>query len=314
MTENIETLFKEFIKEQEYSSKLSPVTLDGYQYAFKLFLQIMPGTGLEDLTDKIMTEFFERLEKRERKVGRGYTKKGIKSSTVATYRSKLNKFFGWLEMKGKIKKNPFRLMEYPNVVYEDKKFLRKEELEKIFMAMGIGIPWKNPFVAKRNIAIITTLLYCGLRKGELLGLKVLDIDFGRKELTVRAETSKSRINRIVPLNPELIRKLEDYLEERKKRTSVSTSFFTSNNEDRELSEDGFKHLIAFLVDKSGVKFHAHQFRHTFAVNMLNKGCDIAKLKQLMGHKDIRMTASYVRCLPSSMMRNDVNMLTIDDMV
>ncbi|RJO59499.1 hypothetical protein C4546_01995 [Candidatus Parcubacteria bacterium] len=59
---------------------------------------------------------------------------------------------------------------------------------------------------------------------------------------------------------------------------------------------------------------AHQFRHTFAVNVLNNGSDIAKLKQLLGHRDIRMTATYLRCLPTSAMRGDVETLTLDNLV
>lgn len=124
----------------------------------------------------------------------------MKRSTIATYRSKLHKFFGRLKIKKCIKENPFDSMNYPNVRYEDKKFLKKEQIETILTAIDIKIEWRNHLVQKRNMAIICTLFCCGLRKSELLGLKTYDIDLGRKILTVRAETSKSKIDRVVPLN------------------------------------------------------------------------------------------------------------------
>jgi site-specific recombinase XerD len=66
--------------------------------------------------------------------------------------------------------------------------------------------------------------------------------------------------------------------------------------------------------ETGLDFHPHQFRHTFAVNMLNAGTDIYKLKQLLGHTDIRMTASYLRGLPVKSMQQDVERLVIEKCV
>ena len=314
MKKNLKQLHAEFIEEQRYSAKLSPETLRGYQSAFDLLQKIIPTIDPETISEKTMTEFFKQLETRERMVGRGKIKKGVRKSTIATYRSKLNTFFEWLKRRGIIKKNPFNNMEYPDVRYEDIKFLKKEEVEKIITAITMNIKWANHLVQKRNMAIFCILLCCGLRKGELLGLKTYDIDLERKIITVRAETSKSKIERTIPLNSLAIRNLEDYVNERKKRNYSTSHFLVSNNRDDGFTSHGFKHLINLLNEKSGVNFHAHQLRHTFAINMLNQGCDIAKLKQLMGHRDIRMTAVYLRCLPTSAMRQDVELLTLDNLI
>jgi len=314
MKQNIVQLHEEFMQEQEFSSRLSPETLRGYQHTFDLLIKIIPTITLEMLSEKTMTEFFKRLETRERIVGRGIKKKGIKKSTVGTYWSKLNKFFRWLEIKGKIKENPFRNMACPNVRYEEIQYLKKEQIERILTAMTFQITWKNIFIQKRNIAMFCILLCCGLRKGELLGLKLLDIDLQRKTLTVRAETSKSKTTRTIPLNTTALIKLEDYINELGEREYSSPFLFVSNNKNEKLTGYGFIHLIKTLNRKSGIKFHAHQLRHTFAVNMLNMGCDLAKLKQLMGHRDIRMTALYLRCLPTNAMRQDIEALTLDNLV
>lgn len=314
MKQDLLQLHKEFMQEQKFSAKLSSETLRGYQHTFDLLVKIMPTITLEIISEKTMTEFFKRLELRERMVGRGIIKKGVKKSTIATYRSKLNKFFQWLKLKGKIKENPFDFMEYPNVRYEDIKWLKKEEVERILTAMEFRIPWKNLFIQKRNIAMFCVLLCCGLRKGELLGVKILDINLQRRILTVRAATSKSRIDRTIPLNSLVLRKLEDYIDELKKKNYSSPYFFVSENKDEKFTDHGFKHLIDKLNKESGTKFHAHQLRHTFAINMLNGGCDLAKLQQLLGHKDIRMTAVYLRCIPTSAMRQDVEAITLDNLI
>ncbi|MBI3626725.1 site-specific integrase [Candidatus Uhrbacteria bacterium] len=74
--------------------------------------------------------------------------------------------------------------------------------------------WKNNLVKKRNIAMFSTFLFTGLRKGELLGLRLDDVDLEKKELRVRAETSKSRRQRLLPIHGDLCKILLDYLDER----------------------------------------------------------------------------------------------------
>lgn len=311
---DLNSLFQQFINECKYSSKLRVETIRGYENTFKLFMSLMSTAKLEYLTDEYMVEFFNRLSNRQRLVGRGELRKDVKRSTIATYRSKLNSFCKWLEKKKYIKLNPFYGMPYPKVDYIDRKFLKSEEVSPIFLAVNHTIKWENNFVKKRNIAIFSTLLYTGVRKGELLGLKILNVDLDRNMLLINAETSKSGIDRYIPMTDQLVLVMKDYLEELKKRNLKCPNLFISSTDDTPLTSAGLKHLVNKVIEESGVNFHLHRFRHTFAVNLLKQGYDVAVLKQLMGHRDIRMTASYLRCLPSDITSANINKLTLANLV
>lgn len=310
---SLEHLHQQFLTEQRYSTRLSPVTLRGYALCFQLFQSLMPQATLDQLIPATMTEFFRRLETRSRGIGQR-ERRGVKASTIATYRSKLNRFFTWLRAKGHIAHNPFAAMPYPIVHYEDRKYLTRSEVERIFSALVLTADWRTAFVRKRNIALFSTFLYTGLRKGELLALRGTDLDVQRRELTVCAETSKSRLRRVIPINSKLFIALSDYVAERRLQRVTSEYLFVSVARQRPLSADGLKHLTEYVKRLSGVRFHLHQFRHTFAVNFLNNGGDVTKLKQLLGHRDIRMTCVYLRCLPTSAMRADVETLTLDHLL
>jgi len=314
MRRDIRTLHIEFIKECEFVARLSPETIRGYKECFHIFIKLIPNCELQMINTQLMIEFFKRLEKRTRIIGRGTKVKGVKKSTIATYRNRLNRYFNWLVLKGHLKDNPFRHMEYPNVTYLDRKFLKKEHIEKIFTSVYLNIKWKNAFIKKRNLALLYILLCCGIRRGELLGLKSYDIDMDRRVITVRAETSKSKRDRVLPLNTTTIEVLIEYIKERQKVGCSTSFFFVSSNHDGGLSSSGLKHLINKINESSGVKFHVHQFRHTFAINLLNNGCDIVKLKNLLGHSDIRMTTVYLRCLPTGSMKADVELITFDNLI
>jgi site-specific recombinase XerD len=306
-------LQEEFVKQLRFSTRLAAPTLRGYQQVFALLNQTMPNLGAQQFSPEAMTEFFRRLDARPRFV-RGRESRGVKASTVATYRSKLNRFCDWLKARGEIEMNPFSAMPYPRVEYEDRKYLERSQVERVLATVALGTLWRDRLVRRRNAALFAVLLYTGVRKGELLGLRVMDLDLNRLELTVRAETSKSRMRRVVPINATLCVALEDYFGERQRRGFQCEYVFTSGQADRPFTAEGLKHLVNQVRRLSGVQFHLHQFRHTFAVNLLNRGGDIAKLKQLLGHRDIRMTSSYLRCLPTSAMRTSVENITLDTLL
>jgi integrase/recombinase XerD len=145
-----------------------------------------------------------------------------------------------------------------------------------------------------------------------MSLQIRDIDFERKILTVRAETSKSKTTRQIPLHSTTIMYLKDYLVARKHYTTPY--LIVSSSQDEKLTNDGLKHVIQVLRNSSGVSFHVHQLRHTFAVNFLKSSNNIAKLKQLLGHKNISMTMIYLRCLPVDELRGDIETMSIDSFI
>ncbi len=310
MKKDLPQLFDEFIFECEFVRKTRPETLQGYRNSFSTLNKICPDITIENVNTAQIIQFFKTLEQRKRIVGKGVVKVGIKKSTVASHWNKLNSFFRWMNMKGYMNQNPFSSLGCPRPIYEDKKFLKKEEIEKIVTAILTGS--STTLLLKRNLAIFYLLIFCGLRREELVLLQIRDIDFDRKELIVRAETSKSQRTRLLPLHSQVVMSLKDYLKERKEYTSQYLIISASN--DDKLSYDGLKHLVKKLCRMSGVNFHLHQFRHTFAVNFLVTNNNVVKLSQLLGHRDISTTMGYLRCLPTKELRSDVENMSIDNFI
>ena len=311
MRKDLQQLFNEFLYEAEFVRKVRPNTLLGYLNTFRLFIKIVPDASLNTLSSASLTEFFKVLQKRQRVVGKGHIKTGLKKSSAASYWSKLNMFFGWLLLKGYININPFDKLSYPTPSYDDRKFLKKEDIEKIITAVHTHHD-NNIFILKRNLVLFYILLFCGLRREEVMLLQIRDIDLEKKILTVRGNTSKSGRSRQLPLHSTTLMYLKDYLATRSKYTTPY--LIVSSKQDKALALDSLKGLVNKIKEHSGVSFYLHQFRHTFAVNFLNSSNNIAKLKQLLGHKSIAMTMIYLRCLPVDELRNDIETMSIDKMI
>jgi len=266
----------------------------GYTHVFLLFLKICPDVTLETLSLETMTRFYKTLQTRERVVGRNTIKTGIKDSTIDTYSSKLHKFFEWLVNHKHMEQNPLKGVKRAPPVYDDSKILRKEEIDKLRVAIEHN--QRNLLQVKRDRAMLITELLTGIRRSELLGLHVTDIDLERRLLNVRGETSKSKRTRKIRIVRELLRVLDDYLQERRRHTYTTPFVFVSLTRDRGLSHDGIKHWVATLSRRAGVKFHLHQFRHTFACNAYAACKDPLAIQALLGHNSLRMTMKYLRSL------------------
>ena len=309
---SLKEIYELFVKYKLHAFCNSKDTIRSYRQNFDLLLQFNPGIKLQDLTEETIVNFLEFLNTRKRKVGKLEVIRSYKNSSIAVVRSRLNAFFNWLVERHYIEVNPFEKIPYPKVSYTDRRAYSPKEFEAICYAINTKIQWANLLIKKRNIALVMFLSFTGVRKEELLGLRLEDIDMERKFAIVRAETSKSKQTRIIPINLELMPYLEDYLNYRK--DYLTLSFWVSGTTDHCFTEHGAKHLVKLLSRVTKINCHLHRFRHTFATNYYRSTHDIVGLKKLMGHRSLKMTLSYLRSLPDEHVIEQIQKMSVDEFV
>jgi site-specific recombinase XerD len=300
------SLFGKFIEEQQYQARRSPETLRGYTRAFQMLLKFKPDIALSDLTDLTLTQFFRFLDDKNN---------GIKSSTIATYRSKLNTFFDWLIKKKELQENPFINIPYPVVLYNDRRYFTKEEFEKVLAALQTT-SWQSLFIKKRNTLIVYIGFYTGLRSNEIIGLQLRDIcenTKGGKYFYIRGETSKSKKDRNVPIHHQLEIMIQDYLQDRNKLKYTTPALLVSVKKDVAITKGTIKNIVKLIKRGSKVKFHMHRLRHTFAANVYRQTRDIYAVNRLLGHSTLKMTIQYLRNLPDDGLKESVNEINIEKM-
>ncbi len=302
----------QFIEHCKYTKKLRPATIRGYEASFAIFVKLMPEIKYpNDLEIHIIDKFFSRLSTRTRIVGKRDKRTGVKVSTTRTYWNKLNVFFTWLVDYGYIQKTPLNKNNKPaHPEYNDKKELSIEDIEKLICAIDRGA--KNTLALKRDKALFYLLLYTGMRKGEIIGLRMMDVDLDNGVLRINGNTSKSKRNRILPINKVLEMHLREYIIERNKKKYKTEKFIVSLNKDCGLTEHGYKHWVNKLKLSSGVHFHLHQFRHTFASTLGRKNIGAYKLQKLLGHSDMRMTERYLRSIDVEDLRGEVDKMFVEN--
>ena len=313
MKKDLNKLFVEYIREVQYSRRLSPKTIISYNDAFKNFKNLMPHIVYpSDLSSTGMNEFFRVLDTRKRILNNGEERVGVKGSTIMAYWNKLNSFFVWLQNNHYIEENSLTFIRPKQPVYDDKRALTQVEVKKIITAIEIN--YTNIFLKKRDLVIVYTLLFCGLRKNELISLEVTDIDLGKRIITIRPETSKSKRKRELPIHPKLSSAIKEYFDERKKLKYTTQNLFASSSKDSKLGVNGLNHWTKKMIQISGVKFHLHRFRHTFACGLAKENVGLINMQKLLGHTDSRMTERYLRSIGVEDLRDDINKLNIDNLI
>jgi len=151
--------------------------------------------------------------------------------------------------------------------------------------------------ARRDRAIILTLLDTGLRATELCSLTIGDVDqkMGRIEVKHGPRGgAKGNKGRVVFLGKSARRVLWRYLAEREDGEDPDAPLFLGIF-NRPLNKNGLRQLIAGLGKKAEVKdCYPHRFRHTFAITYLRAGGDLFTLQALLGHSTLDMVRRYAR--------------------
>ena len=296
--------FQDYLLECEYSRGLRPKTIKTYTDVFNFFSKLMPEViHIDDFQPYIIQEFFKRLGIRSKA-----KEKPIKASSVRTYYNKLQAFISWLERNGFVAKGfSKQLVKPPHPKYEDEKALSEQAVSKLISTIHLHTI-DDILMQKRDLVIIYLLLYTGIRRGELLGLSTYDIDFQNKTLFINGKHSKSKKSRYIPLHFTLLTHLKSYLKYRKYMKLTSEALIISTKSDTAFTDHGLKHWVAKYNRNSGVKFHLHQFRHTFACNLAKKNASIVSIKNVLGHSSIRMTEHYLRAIKAESARAHINNL------
>lgn len=276
----IQILSQKFFDYSKYIKGFSVPTIKRYGHVINYFSKFAGITEIEQVTPENSRNFFYH----------GRTELNWTANTFICYHKSLSVFFRWCVKEGCMTRNTMGDIETPKLEKRLPNKLTKQESLKILEIVD-NYPYQNKFLRYRNYAIFATFIMTGLRKKELLSLKLTDVDI--ENLSIFIRQGKGSKDRSVPINYRLAEILSKYLEERKKMNRTCSEFFTSYTHNIGFTQSGLKRLLEKIVKASGIKFTIHKLRHTFATLMLEGGCDIYSLAKMMGHSDIKTTTIYL---------------------
>lgn len=198
----------------------------------------------------------------------------------------LRAFFAWLTDEGEIRDNPMARMKPPRLPEEPPPVLREADFKRLLEVCERD----KTFAGRRDDAVLRVFIDTGVRRGELLGLKVTDVDLDQGLLRV---TGKGSVTRMVPVGAQTVRSIDRYLRARSKQPDASRPELWLGRRGV-LRESGLGDLIRDRGNEAGitVRLHPHLFRHAYAHSMLAAGIQETDLMAVVGWKSREMVARY----------------------
>ncbi len=241
-----------------------------------------------------LQEFTDYLSKRKQNTLEAFTSPVIRSflaslpqdyarNTVLRKIAALRSLAAFLLRQGKLARNPFKLLPAPKREKLLPKFLTLPETDRLIYTAG------NTHFAARDKALFELMYSSGLRRSEVTGLKIRDVDFFNGVVRVLGKGNKERL---VPVTDEALYTLKYYLSTRPNPQPQDALFLNAHG--KPLTGDG----LAFIFKNTAIAAHLarkvtpHSLRHSFATHLLNNGCDLRSLQEMLGHKTLAATQVY----------------------
>lgn len=210
---------------------------------------------------------------------------GAKKASAVTRKRKLASIRGFLKFckdNQIIYGNPADTIEGPIREERDPAILLKTEYKALLQVAGGNT---------RDLAIVMLFLQTGLRVSELVNLKLSDVDFTSREITVRQ--GKGRRDRVVPLVKQAEASLKAYLKVREAQPEYDEVFIARNGTSMDVRT--VRYRIHKYYKAAGIKKKAsvHTLRHTFSTHQIHNGLKLNQLKEVLGHRRMETTYKYV---------------------
>ena len=212
----------------------------------------------------------------------------LSASSVSRHISSLRSFYNYLVREEKIDKNVFSLLKMPKKEKKLPKFFYYNEIEDLINASRGDSPKEI-----RSALILEMLYGTGLRVSELVSIKLQDISFGERKIHILGKGNKERI---AYYNVKVEEKLKRYLKESRPYflKDKNSSYLFVNHLGGKLSVRSVQNFLDELIAKTALQknISPHMLRHSFATHLLNEGCDLLSVQQLLGHESLSATGIY----------------------
>ena len=261
--------FRRYLKRRN----LSLHTVRCYEHQLKRFFTLM-GKPVLAVTAADVRCFIEQLQAQ-----------GRKAKTINCYLNSLRQLYEfWRQEQDAELENPVHL----------KYFLKQDDPLPAVIAPEALDALLSLVKQPRDRAIFLLMLRSGLRVQEVAGLRRKDCDLQGRRLTIRQ--AKNRRERLAYLSADTVEALQAYLRQCP-TTAADQALFVGRKgryKRRGLTVRAIQKLLERYRCRVGLSIRCHQFRHTFASDLLTVGADLVVIQDLLGHRQVQTTQNYCR--------------------
>lgn len=261
----------------KYNKNYSDKTIINYELDLKDYFNFLKVECLDykDVTYNDLMPLFKHFETNK-----------LTNKSIRRHISSIKGFYKYLVNNEIVSANPFIYVNLPKKEQKLPRYLTLSEMLAIFDKMEIKTNYDL-----RDRLILELMYATGVRVSEVINIKVYDIDFYNNSIKVLGKGSKERI---VYYNEVVRDLLSKYMSIYDSLNKKNLEYLFLNQKGDKLTTKGISYIINQVIKKISFNKHItpHMLRHTFATHLLNNGCSVTTVQELLGHSSIGTTGIY----------------------
>lgn len=285
----------EAFSDHQHKRKFSPKTIDHRERSVKDLFAFLTGRGvarLQDVTPDDLEAYRLSLVDRPCKQG-----------TIESYLWSARTFFTWLEKTQRLFVNPTENLTVKRPRKQILPVPTEEEMRKL-----LAHPDTTKPVGLRDRALLETLYCTGVRRGELLNMKIFDPDFDRGMIRVLGKGKKERI---LPLGKQAVHWLKQYMREARRKMvkdQIDVRALWVSKDGDPLSDIRVDQMVRLRAKEACIEtpISLHGIRRACATHMLAHGAHPVQLQMLLGHSSLQTLSHYLQVGIKQMMKTHHN--------
>jgi integrase/recombinase XerD len=275
----MELVIQSYIETLSSRKHSSENTLGAYRSDLRQLASHAEAKGARlwsEVSPEIIASFLDELRRRE-----------YATTSIARKVAAVKSFFAYLVTSGKIQMDPTETLDAPRVEKYTPSALSNDEVERL-LAMARG----DTPAGQRDYAMLECLYSTGMRVTELVMTDVSSLDLARGHIVCRGRGGRERT---LPLKPVAQRALATYLNDGRQSLARETEALALflNHHGQRLTRQGFWLIMKGYAREAGIeRITPHTLRHSFALDMLERGVELRTVQELLGHANISTTQIY----------------------
>ena len=261
--------------------KRSPLTVAAYERDLMEFTAFLRDTEASVSLQAVKPTQIRRY------IAHLFDARGCDSRTVCRKLSSIRALYRFLKITGILENDPAAAIPGPSIAKKRPAPLKVDEVMKLLRTSLAG---RTDAAQRRDNAIMELFYASGLRRAELAGVRLADVDLAERTIRV---TGKGNKERLVVINRAAADAIEAYL--RVRQRSADPALFLGRG-GKALTPKHVWRIFRDIYRVSGIQKHAspHTLRHSFATHLVENGVDLETVRELLGHESLATTGVYLQ--------------------